>query len=109
MEMSHRVKSKFAMIASMIELGMQHDRAALESIVALVRVISRVHDCLQLSRWMAWSMCGNIWTQAQTARARAPPEEPVTAPGLAAHVIKYDRALVHSSQLLHHVRDEKRL
>ena len=30
-------------------------------------------------------------------------------PGLTARIIKHDRALVHSSQLLHHVRDEKRL
>jgi two-component sensor histidine kinase len=54
-EMSHRVKNKFAMIASMIELQGRNTtapeaRAALESIGARVRVITRVHDYLQLSR-----------------------------------------------------------
>jgi two-component sensor histidine kinase len=54
-EMSHRVKNKFAMIASMVELQKRNTstpevRAALESIGARVRVITRVHDYLQLSR-----------------------------------------------------------
>jgi two-component sensor histidine kinase len=54
-EMSHRVKNKFAMIASMIELQGRSTpapevRAALESIGARVRVITRVHDYLQLSQ-----------------------------------------------------------
>ena len=54
-EMSHRVKNKFTLIASMIELQGRNSQApeartALESIGARVRVITRVHDYLQLSR-----------------------------------------------------------
>jgi len=54
-EMSHRVKNKFAMIASMIELQGRNTteteaRAALDSIGARVRVITSIHDSLQLSR-----------------------------------------------------------
>lgn len=54
-EMSHRVKNKFAMIASMIELQgrnttVTETRAALDSIGARVRVITSIHDSLQLSR-----------------------------------------------------------
>jgi two-component sensor histidine kinase len=54
-EMSHRVKNKFAMIASMVALQARNTpapevRAALDAIGARVRVITKVHDYLQLSR-----------------------------------------------------------
>lgn len=54
-EMSHRVKNKFAMIASMVALQARNAsapdvRTALDAIGARVRVITKVHDYLQLSR-----------------------------------------------------------
>ena len=63
-EMSHRVKNKFTLIASMIELQGRNSQApeartALESIGARVRVITRVHDYFSFPEWTAWSMCGN--------------------------------------------------
>jgi two-component sensor histidine kinase len=53
-EMSHRVKNKFAMITSIIGLQARQAspemRTALDAIASRVRVISGVHDFLQLSR-----------------------------------------------------------
>jgi two-component sensor histidine kinase len=53
-EMSHRVKNKFAMVASIISLQSRRSspevRQALDDIVRRVNVIATVHDSLQLSR-----------------------------------------------------------
>jgi len=53
-EMSHRVKNKFAMVSSIINLQARRStpeaRIALEEIARRVNVIATVHDYLQLSR-----------------------------------------------------------